>query len=78
MQGQCLLDIKKFIGHKNSPPMCETRDCKVGEKILCNRCPLKHEAQERGRGEMLYENTFDQKPVVEKYVNTNTIDISNT
>ena len=23
--------------------------------LLCNRCPLKHEARESGRGEMLYE-----------------------
>ena len=31
-------------------------DCRDGEKILSNRCPLKHEARERGRGEMIYEN----------------------
>ena len=31
-------------------------DCRGGDKLLCNICPLKHEARERERGEMLYEN----------------------
>ena len=31
-------------------------DFRDGEKLLCNRCPLKHEARKRERGEMLYEN----------------------
>ena len=26
------------------------RDCRDGDKILCNRCPLKHEAREREGG----------------------------
>ena len=29
-----------------------------GDKLLCNRFPLKHEARERERGEMLYKNTY--------------------
>ena len=73
-----MLDMKVFTGHRNDPPICGMRDCRVGDKILCNRCPLKHEDQERGRGEMLYENTLYQKPAVGKPVNTNTTDISNT
>ena len=32
-----------------------------GDKLLCNRCPLKHEARERERGEMLYKNMRDWK-----------------
>ena len=34
-------------------------DFRDGDKLLCNRCPLKHEARERERGEMLYENMFN-------------------
>ena len=40
----------------NDPSNVRDGDCKDGEKLLCNRCPLKHEAPERERGEMLYEN----------------------
>ena len=28
-----------------------------GDKLLCNRCPLKQKTRERERGEMLYKNT---------------------
>ena len=31
-------------------------DCRDGDKLLCNVCPLKHEARKRESGEMLYEN----------------------
>ena len=30
--------------------------CRDGGKILCNKCPLKHDVQERGRDKILYEN----------------------
>ena len=52
--------------------LCGMGNCRDGEKLLCNRCPLKHEAQKRERGEMLYENVSNwkhrhQKTCVEKY-----------
>ena len=53
-------------------------DCRDGDKMLCNRCPLKHEVRERGRSEMLYENAFEPNTVVERPASTNTIDISDT
>ena len=61
MLWRCFQDILLLTGHRNSPPMCRTRDYRDGNKILCNRCPLKHEVRERGRGEMLYENAPNQK-----------------
>ena len=54
------------------------RDCRDGDKMLCNRCPLKHEVRERGRGEMLYENAFDPNTVVKKPTSMNTNDIYDT
>ena len=65
-----------LTGHGKDPPICGARDFRDSDKMLCNRCPLKHEVQERGRGEMLYENTFNQKTVVGKPENTNTTDTS--
>ena len=53
-------------------------DFREGDKIMCNRCPLKHEVRERGRGEMLYENTFEPNTGVRRPASTNTIDISYT
>ena len=41
---------------RNEPSNVRDGDCRGGDKLLCNRCPLKHEARERERGEMLYEN----------------------
>jgi len=35
---------------------------KSSEKLLCNRCPLKYEARESGRGEMLYETDWTGAP----------------
>ena len=32
LQGMTLL-----IGHKNDPPMCGMRDCRDGDKMLCNK-----------------------------------------
>ena len=48
------------------------------DKILCNRCPLKHEVRERGRGEMLYKNTFEPNTVFGRPAITNTTDIYDT
>ena len=46
------------IAHRSwkRPSNVRDGDCRDGDKLLCNRCPLKHEARERERGEMLYEN----------------------
>ena len=44
-----------YWSHKR-PSNGRDGDCRDGDKLLCNRCPLKHEARERERGEMLYEN----------------------
>ena len=41
---------------QNEPSNVRDRDYRDNEKLLCNIFPLKHEAQERERGEMLYEN----------------------
>ena len=67
-----------LTSHGNDPPICGARDCRDDEKMLCNRCPLKHEVRERGRGEIIYENAFDRNTVVEKPASTNTTDISDT
>ena len=53
-------------------------DFRDGDKILCNRCPLNHEVQERGRGEMLYENMFELNTAIGRPAITNTTDISDT
>ena len=39
------------------PPRYDKRSNRDGDKLLCNRCPLKHEVREVERGEMLYKNT---------------------
>ena len=41
---------------RNEPSNVRDGDCRDGDKLLCNICPLKYEAQTRERGEMLYEN----------------------
>ena len=54
--------ISSFVSaHRswNEPSNVRDGDCRDSEKLLCNRCPLKHEARERERGEMLYENVSD-------------------
>ena len=53
-------------------------ECRDGDKMLCNRFPLKHEVRERGRGEMIYENAFEPNIDVERPASTNTTDISHT
>ena len=53
-------------------------DCRDGDKMLCNRYPLKHEVRERGRSEMLYENAFKPNTAVGRSASTNTTDISDT
>ena len=40
---------------RNASSKVKERGDRDGDKLLCNRCPLKHEARESGRGEMLYE-----------------------
>ena len=49
-----------------------------GDKLLCNRCPLKHEAQKRERGEMLYENMPTENTTIGKLAERSTIDVSDT
>ena len=78
MQRRYLQSLTLLTGHGKDPPICEARDCRDGDKMLCNRCTLKHEVQERGRGEMLYENAFDQNIAVgkpESMITTDTSDI---
>ena len=70
--------MKLLTSHGKGPPICEARDCRDGDKMLCNRCPIKHEVRERGRGEMLYENVFNPNTAVRKPASTNTTDISDT
>ena len=41
---------------RNEPSNVRDGDCRDGDKLLCNRCPLKYEARKRERGEILYEN----------------------
>ena len=54
------------------------RDCRDGDKILCNICPLKHEVRERGRGEILYENMPKINTVVRRPARTSATDIFDT
>ena len=70
--------MKLLTSYRKDPPICGARDCRDGDKMLCNRCPLKHEVRERGRGEMLYENAFDPNTAVRKPASMNTIDTSDT
>ena len=37
-----------FTGHRMGPPLCGMGNGKDGDKLLCNRCPLKYEAREGG------------------------------
>ena len=45
-----------FTGHIMGPPLCGTGNGRDGDKLLCNRCPLKHEARER-RGVKCFTRT---------------------
>ena len=40
---------------RNASSKVQERGNRDSDKLLCNRCPLKHEARESGRGEMLYK-----------------------
>jgi len=37
------------------PPRSRNREYRDNDKMLCKRCPLKHEGQVRVRGEILYK-----------------------
>ena len=67
-----------FTSHKNDPPICGMRDFNDGDKMMCNRCPLKHEVRERGRGEIIYENAFNPNTAVGRPTSTSTTDTSDT
>ena len=51
---------------QNGPSNVRDGDCRDGDKLLCNRCPLKHEARKRERGEMLYENMPTESTAIGK------------
>ena len=53
-------------------------ECGDGDKILCNRCPLKHEGQESGRGEMIYESIIETEHHHGEPSNASTTDIYDT
>ena len=59
--------MQVFVGRvtshrsQNESSKMRERGSKDGDKLLCNRCPLKHEARERERGEMLYKKRTNQK-----------------
>ena len=63
---------------RNEPSNVWDGDCKDGDKLLCNRCPLKHEARERKRGEMLYENMSTENTAIGKTTERSTTDVSDT
>jgi len=47
MHWWCFQGMTVFTGHIMGPPLCGTGNGRDGDKLLCNRCPLKHEAWER-------------------------------
>ena len=59
VQGNAMKVFSSYVtAHRsqNEPSNVRDGDCRDSDKLLCNRCPLKHEARERERGEMLYKN----------------------
>ena len=78
MQRRSLQSIILLTGLKKYPPICGVRDCRDSDKMLCNKCPLKHEVLERGRGEMIYESAFDPNTSVRKTISKNTTNIFDT
>jgi len=56
----------------------EIRECKVGDKILYNRCPLKYEGRESWRGEILYKFITETKHNYGEPANASTTDMSDT
>ena len=53
-------------------------DCRDGDKILCNRCPLNHKVRERGRCEIISKNAFDPNTAVGRPTSTSKTDTSDT
>ena len=78
MQRRYSQSMTLLTGHGKDPSICGVRDCRGGEKMLCNRCPLKHEVRERGRGEMLYENASDPNTIVKRLEIKSKTDTSDT
>ena len=60
------------------PPRYNKRSNRDGEKLLCNKCPLKHEGRESGRGEMLYKSTTQTERHHGEPENASTTDIYDT
>ena len=72
IQCKCFQVMSLLTGPEMSPPRCGRRGIRDGDKLLCNRCPLKHEARERERGEIPYKNManrkhYRRKTCMEKY-----------
>ena len=78
MQWKYFQVLSLLTGHRMIPPMCGMGNGRDGEKLLCNRCPLKHEARERERGEMLYENMSTENIAFGKPVERSTTYVSDT
>ena len=57
MQWKYFQVLSLLMGHRMSPPMCGMGNGRDGDKLLCNRCPLKHEARERERGVKCFTRT---------------------
>ena len=64
-----------LTGHGMSPPICEMGNCRDGDKFMCNRCSLKHEARKRERGEVLYENMSTENTAIGKPAEQSTNDV---
>ena len=47
IQCKCFQVMSLLTGPGISPPMCGRMGKRDGDKLLCNRCPLNHEARER-------------------------------
>ena len=78
MQWKYFQVLSLLTGHGMSPPVCRMGNGRDDEKFLCNRCPLKHEARERERGEMLYENMPTENTAIGKPAERSTTDVLDT
>ena len=56
IQYKCFQVMSLLTGPEMSPPTCRRRGNRDGDKFLCNRCPLKHEAWEREGWSALQEH----------------------
>ena len=45
IQCKCFKVMSLLTGPGMSPPRCGRRGNRDGDKFLCNKCPLKHEAR---------------------------------